>query len=483
MHRAVVCKTLSLVTAVVTVFQFLPMLWSIHDATPDLNPFLAALGAGAALSALLFVAGRDADPRDMGPREALTVVTLAWVCASGVGALPFWISGAVPTYTDAFFEAMSGFTTTGASVLTHIEGNPRGILFWRSLTHWLGGMGIIVLSLAVLPMLGVGGTELLKAEAPGPIKEKLTPRVQQTALILWGIYVLFTVVQTGALLAGGLSFFDALTHTFGTVATGGFSPLNQSVGQYHSPYVEWVITLFMFLSGASFALHYRFLRGDGSAHWRDPEFCLYTGITVGATALVTGALLASGVCDGLSDALRYAAFQVVSVLTTTGFVTADFEQWPYVTQFVLLLLMFIGGCAGSTGGGMKNIRVLLVWRQARSELLRLVHPRGIFPVRVGGAPVERSVVTSVTAFFTLYVISFALSSLALTGLGMDVLSATTGVAACLGNVGPGLGSVGPMDNFSGVPLLGKWVLSFDMLLGRLEIYTVLLIFLRGAWRG
>lgn len=483
MHLAIVCKTLSLVTAVVTAFQILPMLWSLHDAASDLNPFLAALGAGSAISALLFIAGRNAVPRDMGPREAFAVVTLAWICASGVGALPFWIEGTVPTYTDAFFETMSGFTTTGATVLTDIEGNPRGILFWRSLTHWLGGMGIIVLSLAVLPMLGVGGKELLKAESPGPVTEKLTPRVQQTALLLWGIYVLFTVVQTGALLAGGLSFFDALTHTFGTVATGGFSPLNKSVGQYHSAYVEWVITLFMFLSGASFSLHYLFLKGKGAVHWQDPEFRFYTWITVGSTAFIMAFLLASGNCTSFFEALRYAAFQVVSILTTTGFVTADFELWPFAPQFLLLLLMFVGGCAGSTGGGMKNIRVLLVLRQARAELLRLVHPRGVFPVRVGGASVENAIVGSVTAFFTLYIGLFALSSLALTGMGMDILSATSGVAACIGNVGPGLGSVGPMDNFAGVPALGKWILSFNMLLGRLEIYTVLLVFLRGAWRG
>jgi len=472
-HLAILCKTLSFVTAVVTAFQFLPMIWSIHDAASDLNPFIAALGVGSAISGLLFIAGREANPRDMGLREAFAMVTLAWVCASVVGALPYWISGTLPTYTDAFFEAMSGFSTTGATVLVHIEGTPRGILFWRSLTQWLGGMGIIVLSLAVLPMLGMGGMALFKAEIPGPVPEKLTPRVQHSALLLWGIYVLLTAAQTGALLAGGLSFFDALTHSLSTVATGGFSPLNQSVGHYQNAYVEWVIVFFMFFSGASFPLHYRFLMGRGPVHWRDPEFRLYAGITVGATAVVTVSLLSSKVCDGFAEALRYAAFQVVSIFTSTGFATANYIHWPGVTHFIFLILMFVGGCAGSTGGGMKTIRVLLVWRQARSELMHLVHPRGVFPVRVGGVSVRNSTVATVTAFFTLYVGLFALSALALTGLGMGILDAASGAAACLGNVGPGLGSLGPMDNYAGVPFLGKWILCFDMLLGRLEIYPVL----------
>lgn len=482
MRFSIVCKVLALVGAVVSLFMIWPMFWAIKDRSADLPPLFFSFCAGFLLSGLLFALGRNAPTAELGPKEAFAVVSLSWIVASAIGGLPFWLSGTVTTYTDGFFEAMSGFTTTGASVLTDIQSNPRGILFWRSLTHWLGGMGIIVLSLAVLPFLGVGGMQLYKAEVPGPIPEKLTPRVQQTALLLWIVYVLLSLAETLALSLGGMSLFESLTHTFGTMATGGFSPLNGSIGQYGNAYFDWVIIVFMFLAGANFVLHFLFLKGDRKAFWRDAEFRFYTWLVLGATVLVTLFLIVDGSDGNPLTALRHAAFQVVSILTTTGFVTADYEQWPFFPQMLLLLLMFVGGCAGSTGGGLKNIRIMVIFRHAKAEMHTLLHPQGVFPIRVGGKVVDREVVGAITAFFLLYMALFAGGSLIMAALGLDVLTAMGSVIATLGNVGPGIGGVGPMDNYSAVPALGKWVLALLMLLGRLEIYTVLMLFLPGTWR-
>lgn len=481
MRLGVVSKVLALVAGVVSLFMLWPLAWSLVDGSQDAAALFKGMVLGLSGSIMLFLAGRKAHASDLGPREAFAVVSLSWIVASAIGAVPFVLYGTVPSFTDGFFEAMSGFTTTGASVLSDIEANPRGILFWRSLTHWLGGMGIIVLSLAVLPFLGVGGMQLYKAEVPGPIPEKLTPRVQQTALLLWGVYVLLSFGETVALAAGGMNIFESLTHTFGTMATGGFSPLNASVGQYDNAYFDTVITVFMFLAGANFALHYMMLRGKLGSWWKDAEFRFYTFLTLGATVTIVFFLMASGTYGNVLEALRFAAFQVVSILTTTGFVTADYERWPFYTQMLLFLFMFIGGCAGSTGGGMKNIRIMVVLKQVRQELFRLLHPRAVIPLRVGGTLVGRDVIGSITCFFVLYVGLFALFSVIMGALGLDVMTAMASVAATLGNIGPGLGGVGPTDNYAAIPAVGKWVLSLCMLLGRLEIFTVLMLFLPGTW--
>jgi trk system potassium uptake protein TrkH len=428
------------------------------------------------------MAGKNADYNDIGVKDGFLVVSLSWIFASLIGALPFYISGTIPTFAGAFFESASGFTTTGASVLSDIEAVPRGILFWRSLTHWLGGMGIIVLSLAILPFLGVGGMELFKAEVPGPIPEKITPRIQQTALYLWGVYAFLTVAETVLLLLGGMNLFESLTHTFGTVATGGFSPLNRSVGQYGSAYFDWIITVFMFLSGVNFVLHYRLLRGHFRPLARDDEFRTYLWIVLFCIAVISADLLFRGNYDSIAEALRYSAFQVVSIITTTGFATADFELWPSFTQLILLLLMFAGACAGSTGGGMKILRLLILSRHTRAELKRVLHPHAVISVKVGGKVIDTRIQSSVTSFLILYVAVFIAGVFFMTSLGMDMESAMSGVAASLGNVGPGLGSLGPMDNYSAVPEAGKWLFSLLMLMGRLELYTVLLLFFPGTWR-
>jgi len=481
-HLPVIFKVLSLLSAIVSLSMVLPLGWSLWDGSSDGKAFLLSISAGLIFSAVLFMAGKNADYNDIGVKDGFLVVSLSWIFASLIGALPFYISGTIPTFAGAFFESASGFTTTGASVLSDIEAVPRGILFWRSLTHWLGGMGIIVLSLAILPFLGVGGMELFKAEVPGPIPEKITPRIQQTALYLWGVYAFLTVAETVLLLLGGMNLFESLTHTFGTVATGGFSPLNRSVGQYGSAYFDWIITVFMFLSGVNFVLHYRLLRGHFRPLARDDEFRTYLWIVLFCIAVISADLLFRGNYDSIAEALRYSAFQVVSIITTTGFATADFELWPSFTQLILLLLMFAGACAGSTGGGMKILRLLILSRHTRAELKRVLHPHAVISVKVGGKVIDTRIQSSVTSFLILYVAVFIAGVFFMTSLGMDMESAMSGVAASLGNVGPGLGSLGPMDNYSAVPEAGKWLFSLLMLMGRLELYTVLLLFFPGTWR-
>ncbi len=482
MHLRLVSKVLSLLSAIVSLSMLWPLVWSLRDGTSDVRAFLLSIAFGLALAFVLFAFGKNADYDDLGVKDGFVAVSLAWVIASAVGAMPYWLHGTVPTFTDAFFEAMSGFTTTGASVLSDIEANPRGILFWRDLTHWLGGMGIIVLGLAILPFIGVGGMQLYKAEVPGPIPEKMTPRIQQTALYLWGVYVLLSALQTALLMLGGMNLFESLTHTFGTMATGGFSPLNKSIGQYNSAYFDWVITVFMFLAGVNFVLHYRFLLGRWGAFWKDEEFRFYTMLTVFCTLTVTLVLRLHGKYDSFVDALRFGAFQVVSIITTTGYVTADYELWPAYTQFILLMLMFVGACAGSTGGGMKNLRLMVLARHVRAELSSILHPKAIVQVRVGGKPVGREIIASVTSFFILYIVIFTAGTLFMTILDLDLVTAMSSVAATLGNIGPGLGGVGPMQNYAAIPDSGKWVLSLFMMMGRLELYTVVLLLLPETWK-
>ena len=481
MRVGIVCKVLGLLGVVVSLWMSWPIFWAAIDGSDDLIPLFYSMVFGLAISSVFLLLGRGKKAGDMGPREAFAAVGLSWFLVSAIGGLPFWLHGTFSSYTDAFFEAASGFTTTGASVLIDIQSAPRGILFWRSLTHWLGGMGIIVLGLAILPMLGVGGMQLYKAEVPGPVPEKLTPRIQHTALLLWGVYVLLSALETGLLFLGGMNIFEALTHTFGTMATGGFSPLNGSIGQYGNAYFDWVIILFMFLAGANFTLHFKILKGDIGAWWRDEEFRFYTSLVVGGVLSVAAFLLLSGNYDTFLDALRFGAFQVVSTITTTGYVTADYEMWPFYVQTLLLVFMFVGGCAGSTGGGIKNVRILMLFKEIHAELMRLLHPKAVTYTRLNDQVVSREVVSSILVFFSIYIVVFTVGTIIMAGLGVDVLTAISGVAATLNNIGPGLGSVGPMDNYASIPMAGKWVLSVCMVMGRLELYEVLLLFMPATW--
>lgn len=444
-------------------------------------PLLASMAISLAAGAGLYFLWRDRGGYAVNHREGLAVVALGWAAAGMAGALPFWFGDLLPGFTDCVFESVSGFTTTGASVLADIEAAPRGLLFWRSMTHWLGGMGIIVLSLAILPFLGVGGMQLYRAEAPGPAPDKLTPRIKDTAVILWQVYLLFTVLQTALLMAGGMDLFESLCHTFGTMATGGFSTRNASVGHYDSVYVEVVVTVFMLLAGMNFSLHYRLLKGRPGSMWRDAEWRFFMGVFAAFT-LASALALWGRNYGSFWTSLRHASFQMASILTTTGYATQDYELWPALPQSLLLLCMFLGGCAGSTGGGIKCMRILLLLKQVSLELRRLIHPRAVMRVKLGGKNVPPDVIGSITGFFVLYLGLFIVSSLLLAALGVDLVSSFAAVAACIGNIGPGIGSVGPTDNYAHLAPAAKWVLTLCMLLGRLEIYTIVVLLVPEYWR-
>ncbi len=416
-------------------------------------------------------------------KEGICVATLAWILAAAFGALPFYFYGTFPTYTDSYFEAMSGFTTTGASVLVEIEKQPAGILFWRDLMHWVGGMGIVVLSLAILPALGAGGMQLYKAEVPGPTADKLVPRLQDTAKRLYVVYAVISAAEVVLLLAGGLSLFDSLTHMFGTMGTGGFSPKAASVGHYHSAYVDLVIAAFMFIAGANFALHYSVMaRGDVRGLLKDEEFRFYGSVVGFFTLTVAFNLMMQNIYPHFLTALRHALFSVVSIITTTGYVTEDFEKWPAYGHYTLLFLMFVGGCAGSTGGAIKCVRVWMLLKIAANQVFRIVHPKSVRTIRYNGRIVSADVIAGIQSMFTLYMVVFILSSLALAWLGHDPLTAISAIAATLGNVGPGLGTVGPVDNYFHFSLTAKWICTFCMLVGRLEVYSVVVLFFPEFWR-
>ena len=459
--------------------MLIPLPFALSHDSKDHTAFLTASGITAASG---FIMARCTGlARDLRVREGFAIVTFGWLLASAFGALPFVFSGSVLSYTDAFFETMSGFTTTGATIFVDIEALSPGILFWRSFTHWLGGMGIIMLSLAVLPFLGVGGMPLFKAEVPGPVADKLTPRVTQTAKVLWAVYILLSVAQTVLLMIGGLSLFDALCHTFGTMATGGFSTKNASIAAFPSPFVQWVLIVFMFLAGANFALHYRFIFRGWRVYGSDREFLVYVTIIGLASASIYIANT-SVWRDFGEPAVRETLFQVVSIQTTTGFISVDYEQWPIFSQLVHFLLMFVGGSAGSTSGGIKVLRIYLLLKFVLAEFSRLLHPQAIVPVRVRQQTIARDVVMNVLGFFVLYMLIFAGGTLLIAAMGYDVATSFGAVATTLGNVGPGLGEVGAIDNYAHFPAIGKWILSFFMLLGRLELYTVLILFVPAYWR-
>lgn len=414
-------------------------------------------------------------------REGYIVVSIGWIIMSLFGALPFVIHGAIPSFTDAFFETMSGFTTTGSSILNDIEAVPHGLLFWRSLTQWLGGMGFIVLSLAILPLLGIGGMQLFVAEVPGPTKDKIHPRVRETAKRLWGIYVLLTALEVVLLLIGGMNLFDAINHSFTTMATGGFSTKQASIAHYNSPYIEYIIIAFMFMAGMNFSLHYFLLHRNFKQVGKNEELRFYAFLIFAFTVIISvGHFINHNI--GLEKAIRESLFQVVSMITTTGYVTADYELWGVFYHALFFLMLFIGGSAGSTGGSVKVVRHLLLMKNMALELRRLVHPRAVIPVRFNNVSVSKDIIFNIMAFLLFYLAIFVTGTIFMTLIGLDFLTAMGSVATCLGNVGPGIATVGPVDNFAHIPDIGKWVLSFLMLLGRLELFTILIIFSPSFWK-
>jgi trk system potassium uptake protein TrkH len=443
------------------------------SAIPLLLSAVIAAAAGAAGRYLTHV------PDNINFREAFATVSFSWAAVAVVGALPYLFSSTIPDPIAALFESMSGFTTTGSSVLADIEAVAPGILLWRSVTQWLGGMGFIVLGVAVLPYLGVGGMQLFRLEAPGPTADRLRPRIRETAKLLWLVYAVLTGVLIGLYVGGGMSALDAVNHAFATMPTGGFSTRNASMAAF-SPYIQWVTIVFMYLAGTSFTLHYRMLGRGPKAYWRDTEWRLYTAVMVAGSLLVALLIARPGMPP--EQVLRDATFQVVSVATTTGYATADYVLWAPAAQLALFLLFFLGGMAGSTAGGMKMIRVLLVMKHAWLEIRKQLHPRAVFVPKVAGRAIPEHMMLNVLGFVLIYIMLFGLGTLALAAVGLSLPAAAGAAATSISNVGPALAELGPTANFGGVSWQGQAILIFLMLVGRLEIYTVLLLLHPRLWR-
>ncbi len=420
-------------------------------------------------------------PIDLKRRDGFGIVTFGWLSVAQLGALPYLFTGAISDPAAALFESMSGFTATGSTILTTIETLPRGILFWRSLTQWYGGMGIIVLAVAILPFLGVGGMQLFSAEMSGPSKDRLTPRIESTAKLLWGVYLLLTAGAFAGFRLAGLDNFDAINHAFTAAATGGFSTRDASIAAYNSLQVELVFVIVMLLGGISFPLHYRAITGRPLNYFRDAQFRFYLAVWALATGLVALNLYrAMGL--PLGQSLRDSLFQVTTMATSTGYVSADYDQWPAFSRFILLCLMVVGGCAGSTAGGMKMIRVFVLLKKGLRELLLFIRPAAILQVKVGRKSVSPDILSKVTSYFIIYMLVWTLGTLAMTAYAPDLESAFSSVVTALGNMGPGFGTVGAVRNFAHIETGGKLVLTLMMLLGRLEFYTVLVLLVPGFWK-
>lgn len=443
-------------------------------------PLIISAVVSAVIGASLWWGTRSRTDNNLSKRDGYLIVTFGWLGMSLVGTLPYLISGAIPSFTNAFFETLSGFTTTGASILNDIESVPKGILFWRSLTQWMGGMGIIVLAVAILPLLGIGGMQLFVAEAPGLKPDKLQPRITATARRLWIIYFGLTCAEFVMLLIGGMTVFDALNHSLTTMATGGFSTRQDSIAHFDSPYIQYVLVIFMFLAGTNFTLTYFGFKGKFDKVWANEEFRVYL---IGT--LILGMIVSVGVYfntgNGIEQSFRDALFQVVSIITTTGFVSADYTHWGPALSILFFMFMFLGASAGSTAGGVKIVRHILLLKNGILELKRQIHPSAIIPVRLNKKAVSPDITSNVLGFIMIYLTIYVVSTFIMGLIGVDFTTALGSVATSLGNIGPGFGTVGPVDNFAHLPDIGKWFLSFLMLLGRLELFTVLILLTPYFW--
>jgi trk system potassium uptake protein TrkH len=465
----------------VAVAELVPLACSaFYQEWQAVRAFLISAIIAAVFGLVLMLYGRERG--EAYRREGILVVAGGWILASLLGAIPYILTGALLNPIDALFESASGFTTTGASVMTVIEVHGRGILFWRSFSQWLGGMGIVVLFVALLPELGPGARFLYKLEVPGPSAEALQARIRDTAIVLWKIYFGLTVAQTLLLMVAGLDLYDSLTHTFSTLSTGGFSPRNASVAAFDSPLVEIIIIVFMFLAGANFSLYFRVWQFRGWNLFKDSEFRLYSAIFAGATGVITWNLLSSDSYEHIGRAILDSLFQVISILTTTGFATADFDTWPALSKMLLIALFFVGGCAGSTSGSMKVMRMVIGLKSALREMRLIFSPNSVRYIFVSDKRVPDSVVRAVAGFFILYLSTWALGALLLSIGGPDIVTAATASAATIGNIGPGLAAVGPTQNFAFFGPFHKLLMVMLMWLGRLEIYSMAAIFLRSFWR-
>ena len=424
-------------------------------------------------------------------KDGFAIVTFAWLTVALAGSLPFYLTGIIPNFTDAWFEAMSGVTTTGATIIGNpstlphlingIESMPHGVLFWRSFLQWLGGMGIIVFTIAILPLLGVGGVQLFKAEVPGPVADKIKPRVKETAKILWMVYIGFTFLQFLLLGFAGMSWFDSICHAFTTMPTGGFSTQNASIASYSNPVIHYIIIFFMFVAGVNFTLHFRAITGNYKSYFKDYEFKVYFSILFFATIFIFLNISFSN-SDWSHNSFLISLFQSLALMTGTGYANADYELWPFFSQLLLFFMMFFGAMGGSTSGGMKIARVILLIKYAATETRRMLHSRAIIPIRIGERTIGDDVIRNTLGFFLIYLSFFVLTALVLTALNYDFTSSLSVAASAIGNVGPAFGSFGPTDNYALLHPIGKWMMTFCMLLGRLEIFTIMVLFSRTFWK-
>lgn len=478
MNFKMILYVLGMVLNLEAVFMLLPLICAILYNETTAMSYLVSM-ACCLLPGLILVA-KAPEKKSMYAKEGFIIVALSWIAMSAFGALPFVISGGIPNYIDAFFETVSGFTTTGASILSDVEALPKSLLFWRSFTHWLGGMGVLVFLVALLPLCGGNNMHLIKAESTGADVNKLVSRVGSSAKILYLIYIGLTVLQVIMLLLGGLNLFESLTLTFGSVGTGGFSIVNSGAADY-SPYVQWTITVFMTLCGVDFSVYYLLIMRKFKDVLKAEEVRAYILVFLVATGLITINILPA--FDGsFTEALRHGAFQVSSIMTTTGYTTRNYELWPAFSKTVLVLLMFIGACAGSTGGGIKVSRILLLFKSIVKEIKIAVHPRRTYKVTLSGRTVEHETVRAINVFMAAYLFIFGLSLIMISLDNMDFTTNFTAVAATINNIGPGLGGVGPVSNFGGFSAFSKLVLCFDMLAGRLEIFPMLVLFSAHTWK-
>lgn len=459
-------------------FMLLPLTCSLVYRDGCAAAFLIPILALAALGSVGIL--RKPKDQTIFAREGFIIVAGAWIIVSAFGSLPFMISGYIPSFIDAFFETVSGFTTTGASILRDVEALSYSLLFWRSFTHWVGGMGVLVFVMAIVPLSGGRGIYLMRAESPGPSVGKLLPSMKSTAKILYTIYIGITVLEVIFLCLGGMPLFDSLVNSFGSVGTGGFAIKNASIAAYASPYCEMVITVFMTLCGINFTLFYFIIAGQALQAFKSEELRVYLGIIVAATLLI--AVNISGYYDSFLECLRYAVFQVTSIITTTGFTTTDYGRWPELSKTILLILMVLGACAGSTGGGLKISRLVMLMKSIVRDIRHSLHPRSVQLVHFDGKPVEEQTITGVGAYFTLYVLLTVLSILVVSLDGKSLETTLSGVLACFNNIGPGLGECGPVGNYADFSVISKLTLTVDMLFGRLELIPLIMLLSPGVWK-
>lgn len=480
MNFRIILRLLGIFTVVLSFLMATSIFWAyIFEESGTIRTFILSSSITLIVGLTMYGLGRK-EKGTIGRREALFVVSSCWFLAGMAGALPFMVDGALTSFVDAFFEAVSGFTTTGSTVLTDIESLSHGVHYWRTLTHWLGGMGIVVLFIAIFPQLGVGAKHLFKSEAPGPITEGLKPKIKETASTLWKIYLGLTLLEAVLLYLAGMDLFNSVCHSFATMATGGFSTKNASVAHFDSAVIDLIITVFMFFAGVNFALYYLTLKGNVRLIWKDPEFRVYVSIVALSTLAVMLNIIA--IHPDLLESLRYASFQVVAIVTTTGFGTDNFDAYPPFSKILLVALMVIGGSAGSTAGGMKISRVVVVSRATFAEVYKIFRPQAVRTVKLGKSVMSDDVTKSIFGFFALAVFVIVAGSLFMGLLGLDIVTAVTSVVATLFNIGPGLAKVGSLENFAFIPASGKIFLSFCMILGRLELYTVLVLLIPDFWK-